>query len=245
MKTYLVTGGAEGIGKAIVIKLLESHDNKVIVIDKQNTNFIEGNLSKNPDRFEFHQQDISERENLKMLLEKLSSASLSGIVNNAGEVYLEDWDNFKLDTWDRTLSVNLTAPLQIVHALRNSLTIGASIVNIASVDAFCSAFDTIAYAASKAALVSLTKSMAANLGERNVRVNAVAPGWVETEMTKDTLPDESKELTPLSRNAQPEEVAETVKFLLSEKSSFINGTTITIDGGLTTVDYTLFKESKR
>ena len=111
------------------------------------------------------------------------------------------------DEWNETLTVNLTAPLKLVHGLRTNLNDGSSVVNIASVDGYVSAFDTIAYAASKAALINLTKSLAAVLGPRNIRVNAVAPGWVETEMTADTMPDESKELTPLKRNAQPQEVA--------------------------------------
>ncbi len=87
--------------------------------------------------------------------------------------------------------------------------------------------------------------MAVALSDRNIRVNAVAPGWVETEMTKDTMPAESTEITPLHRNAQPEEVANVVDFLLSEKASFINGQTITVDGGLTIVDYTLYRESQK
>ena len=97
----------------------------------------------------------------------------------------------------------------------------------------------------KAALETSVKYLAVDLGDRNIRVNAIAPGWVETEMTADTMPDESKELTPLKRNAKPEEVASVASFLLSDQSSFVSGTTITVDGGLTVVDYTLYKESER
>ena len=160
-------------------------------------------------------------------------------------MYLTKWEEFNLDEWEETLAVNLTAPVKLVHGLRGSLKAGGAVVNIASVDGFCAAFDTVAYAASKAALISVTKSFAAILGSRGIRVNAIAPGWVETEMTADTMPDESKELTPLKRNAKPEEVANVASFLLPEQSSFVSGTTVTVDGGLTVVDYTLYKESER
>jgi 3-oxoacyl-[acyl-carrier protein] reductase len=242
MQTYLITGGAQGIGQVIVEKLL-SANNALIVIDKQRTKFIESCVSN--EHFTFYHQDIADREGLAKVLAKISKTELDGIVNNAGEVYLEKWDELSLDTWDRTLAVNLTAPLQIVHELRNALKRNAAVVNIASVDGTCAAFDTFAYAASKAGLMNLTKSMAAVMGSRGVRVNAVAPGWVETEMTKDTMPAESADLTPLGRNAKPSDVSNVVEFLLSESAGFIDGETITVDGGLTIIDFTLFKEAGR
>lgn len=186
---------------------------------------------------------MAKPEDVAQLVEKLKDEQLDGIVNNAGVVYLAEWEKLNFGEWDETLNLNLTAPLRLVHGLRNNLKDGSAVVNIASVDGFFAAFDTIAYAASKAGLISLTKSLAAILGPRNIRVNAVAPGWVETEMTADTMPTESKELTPLKRNAKPAEIANVVNFLLSEQSSFISGTTLTVDGGLTVVDYTLYKES--
>jgi len=245
MKTYLITGGAQGIGQATVELLLTNPDVALIVIDKQRTDFIDNCLAQYADRFSYYLQDIAERENLSEVLKEIAQRRLNGIVNVAGEVYLEKWDEMKLATWDRTLAVNLTAPLQIVHELRNALESNASIVNIASTDGTCAGIVTIAYAASKAGLMNLTKSLGAVLGEKGIRVNAIAPGWVETKMTEGTLPDESIELTPLKRNAKAQEVANLVEYLLSEKSSFISGETIAIDGGLSTIDYTIFKEVQR
>lgn len=244
MRRILVTGAAQGIGRAVAELLLNDEQNDLVVIDKQSTEFIEECASKYPQRFTFYLQDIADREGLTKILAEVGAKPLNGIVNNAGEVYLEKWNKLDLKTWDRTLATNLTAPLHIVHGLRDVLTEGSSIVNVASVDGLCAAFDTVAYAASKAALINLTKSLAANLGERNIRVNAVAPGWVETEMTKDTLPQEAAWITPLHRNAKANDIAEAVSFLLSTKAGFINGQTIVIDGGLTIVDYTLKKESE-
>ncbi len=244
MKTFLVTGGTRGIGRAITDKLLAEGD-KVYAVYKESTEQANELTEKYGDQVIVLQANLVSKGQIDELVEKLKDVQLDGIGNNAGIVYLTKWDEFDFDEWDETLAVNLTAPVRLVHGLRNNLKDGGAVVNIASVDGFCAAFDTVAYSASKAALISVTKSLAAILGSRNIRVNAIAPGWVETEMTADTMPDESKELTPLKRNAQPQEVANVVNFLLSDQASFVSGETITVDGGLTVVDYTLYKESKR
>lgn len=244
MRTILVTGATRGIGRAITEKLL-SEGHTVYGVYKDSNNQADELVKKYGDKIKTIQANLAEPGQVKTLIEQLKDVQLDGIVNNAGIVYLTKWDELNFDEWNETLAVNLTAPLKIVHGLRTNLKGGSAVVNIASVDGFCAAFDTVAYAASKAALISLTKSLAAILGPKNIRVNAVAPGWVETEMTADSMPDESKELTPLKRNAQPDEVANAISFLLSEQSSFISGTTLTVDGGLTVVDYTLYKEAGR
>jgi 3-oxoacyl-[acyl-carrier protein] reductase len=244
-KNILVTGGAQGIGRSIVETLLQDDSCHVIVIDKQQTRFIEECIQKYNQRFSFFLQDIADSANLLKVLASLKDLQIHGIVNNAGEVYFEEWEKLTMETWDRTLSVNVRAPLQIVHTLRDSLTKGSSIVNISSIDGVRAAYTTIPYAVSKAALSNLTMSLATLLGKQGVRVNAIAPGWVETEMTKDTLPNEASWITPLGRNAKASDIASVVEFLLSPKSSFITGQTITVDGGLTVVDYTLKVESER
>lgn len=244
MKTILVTGATRGIGRAITENLL-SEGHTVYGVYKDGSEQAGELVKKYGDKVKTMQTNLAEPEQVKTLIEQLKDVQFDGIVNNAGIVYLTKWDELNFDEWNETLAVNLTAPLKIVHGLRTNLKDGSAVVNIASVDGFCAAFDTVAYAASKAALISLTKSLAAILGPKNIRVNAVAPGWVETEMTADSMPDESKELTPLKRNAQPNEVANAVSFLLSDKASFISGTTLTVDGGLTVVDYTLYKEAGR
>ena len=243
MKTILITGATRGIGRAITEKLL-SEGYKVYGVYKESAEQAREPTEKYGDTITLLQADLGDSTQVQSLVEQLKDVQLDGIVNNVGIVYLTKWEDLNFDEWNETLAVNLTAPLKLVHGLRSNLNDGSSVVNIASVDGYVSAFDTIAYAASKAALINLTKSLAAVLGPRGIRVNAVAPGWVETEMTADTMPDESKELTPLKRNAQPQEVANVVNFLLSDQASFVSGETITVDGGLTVVDYTLYKESK-
>lgn len=244
MKNILVTGGTRGIGLAITEKLI-AEGYKVYAVYKESTEQATKLAKKYGDKVMILQADLADKEQINRLIEELDDVQFDGIVNNAGIAYLTKWEELDFDEWDETLAVNLTAPVRLVHGLRNNLNDRAAVVNISSVDGFYAAFDTIAYAASKAALMSVTKSLAAVLGSNNIRVNAIAPGWVETEMTAESMPDESKELTPLKRNAKPEEIATVASFLLSSQSSFVSGTTVTVDGGLTVVDYTLYKESEQ
>lgn len=243
MRKIVVTGATRGIGRAIT-ELLLNDGCFVYGIYKDSADQaqeIEG-LASGQSRM--IQADLSNEKGINHICEILQDTEISGIVNNAGVVNLIKWEDFSFKDWGNTLDVNLTAPLRLVHGLRNQLSKDASIVNISSIDAFYAAYDTIPYAVSKAGLINLTKSLSAILGEKGVRVNAIAPGWVDTEMTENSMLDESKELTPLGRNASPLEIAKVVNFLLSENSSFINGETIVVDGGLTAVDYTLYKESQ-
>lgn len=234
MKRALVTGASKGIGEAIVKKLTSNGIEVVGIYNSTAPKELEG--------ASFIKCNLADRYDINKMIKTLSVKKFDYIVNCAGVVYMNEWGKLNYDEWEETLAVNLTAPMLIIDGLYKSINQGGAIVNITSVDADCAAFDTIAYAASKAGLVNLTKSMAANLGQFNVRVNAISPGWVETDMVKDTMPPESSELTPLKRNAQPEEIANVVNFLLGDQSSFINGEVIAVDGGSSVVDYTLFKE---
>lgn len=244
MKKIIVTGATRGIGRAIFDQLV-ANGYFVIGVYRESDAIAKELTEKYPEQTRFIKCNLADQGQIESLVSQLGTERLDGIVNDAGVVYFSDWDNFNWQEWNETLQVNLTAPLMLVNKLRSRLNDGASVVNITSVDAFCAAFDTVAYAASKAGLISVTKSLAAILGERSIRVNAVAPGWVETEMTAETMPDESKWITPLGKNAQPAEIATVVEFLLSDRASFVNAETITVDGGLTQIDYTLKKEFER
>jgi NAD(P)-dependent dehydrogenase (short-subunit alcohol dehydrogenase family) len=156
-----------------------------------------------------------------------------------GEVF----EDFDFSVWDDTLAVNLTAPLLIAIKLQDNVKEGGAIVNIASTDAFIGAYGSLSYAASKAALVNVTKSLALNFAYKGVRVIGVAPGWIDTGMSTEES-YEAVEITPLARNGRPEEMADLVSFLISDKASFITGSTVVADGGYTCVDVIMKKEAE-
>ncbi|MET3951262.1 NAD(P)-dependent dehydrogenase (short-subunit alcohol dehydrogenase family) [Arthrobacter sp. UYEF36] len=164
------------------------------------------------------------------------------MVNNAGILEKEPFEGMTLDAWDRTLEVNITAPLILAQAIGPRMSPGSSIVNVASTDAYVGSFRGIAYSASKAALLSATRSLANVLGPRGVRVNAVTPGWVDSGILTESY--EAEILTPLGRNGRPEDIAKIVTFLLSPDAAFITGASIVADGGYTGVDYFMMKEDQ-
>jgi len=231
-RTALVTGISRGIGAAIAARLLgdgwlvhgtyrERLDGAELLADRF-------------ERLTIHQVDLAADADVDDLVEKLGTARLDGLVNNAGIIVFEDMDTFDLAAWRRTLDVNLTAPVRLARALEPNLR-GGAVVNLASTDGNVGAYDSIAYSVSKAALLSATKSLANLLARSEIRVNAVTPGWIATEMTTEV--DAAVAMTPLHRVGRPEEVAAAVAWLLGGEAGFVTGTDLIIDGGMGNVDY--------
>lgn len=240
-KVALVTGISKGIGKAVASVLLKEG---FLVHGTYNTDLCgaEELLRESEGNLNIYQVDFADRAGTLEFLQNLKGINFDAVVNNAGVILFEDFDEFDFDAWDLTLQVNLTTPLLICQKLSSHINPGGAVVNVASVDGMMGTFSSMAYAASKAGLINLTKALGNVLGQRNIRVNAVAPGWVDTDMSTEASM-EAGSLTPLGRNAKPEEIADLVYYLLSEKSSFVNGTTMVIDGGYTNVDTIMLKEA--
>jgi len=239
-KNVLVTGVSRGIGRAITEKLVR--EGYVVYGTYCKSKAKAFSLKKKLKNVELFQVDFIKREQTIGFLEKIKNVQFEAVVNNAGIFNLEDFDSFDWQSWDNTFEINLNTPLLICQKLRKNIKKGGAIVNIASTDGLIGSYASLAYGASKAALINLTKSLANVFGGRGIRVNAIAPGWINTGMSTEES-YQAASITPLGRNGKPEEVAEVVSFLISNKASFINGATVVVDGGYTCVDYIMKKEA--
>jgi NAD(P)-dependent dehydrogenase (short-subunit alcohol dehydrogenase family) len=240
-KTALVTGISRGIGKAICEKLVSKG---YFVYGTYNTGKKEAETVKETLKsVDIFQADFRERKQTLAVIHRLSEIQFDAIVNNAGMFEGESFENFDFKIWDDIIAVNLTTPLLFSVKLQKNIKENGCIVNIASTDGFQGSFASLSYSASKAALMNLTKTLANNLGKRKIRVNAIAPGWINTKMATESSFQAAK-ITPLRRNGKPEEVADLVYYLVSDSASFITGATIIIDGGYTCVDTIMKMEAE-
>jgi NAD(P)-dependent dehydrogenase (short-subunit alcohol dehydrogenase family) len=241
-KIALVTGVSRGIGRAIAVQLLSDGFS---VAGTYNSNKAEAqSLLEKTDDLELFQCDFSKRSETLALIEKLSNYSFDLLVNNAGIFCFENPNSLDADIWDKTIEINVTAAMLLATKLMPRMPEGSTIVNISSTDSFTGSFNSIAYAASKAALNSLTKSLANIGGARKVRVVAIAPGWINNTGMNSPVSQEAAMLSSLGRNGEPGEIADLVSFLASSKAGFITGTTIVADGGYTCVDYIMKTEAE-
>lgn len=258
MKRALVTGVSwtTGIGFAIAKQLLKA-DYYVYAVYHSDDSTAKEYFDGKHTNIEFVQCDLTSRKNIAGLIERLSNVELNAIINNAGAFSGgENIDEYDIDIWDRVFAVNVNAPLLLSVGLKKNLAPGSVIVNIVSTDGMKGSFSSIAYAASKAALINLTDSLAINFGydEKSIRVTAVCPGWVQTFDETDPASSEmvpfisrstGSQLCPLGRFATPDEVANVVSFLVSDKASFISGGFVPVHGGYNAVSFDMLVESER
>ncbi len=236
-KVALVTGGGAGIGKAIAIDLA-CHGADVMIVDRQSTEAVVDEIKKIGRRVFAAQADVSSfSESSRAVAATLESLGrLDLLINNAG--INKDGVVWKMteEQWDAVIDVNLKGCFNFIRAVAPIFKEQKSgkIVNITSINGMRGKFGQANYAASKAGIIGLTKTVARELGKFNVNVNAIAPGMVETEMMR-VLPQDVKDKsiseTVLERVAQPEDIAHVVTFLCSDYARHITGEVIKVDGG--------------
>jgi 3-oxoacyl-[acyl-carrier protein] reductase len=234
----LVTGVSVGIGRAIAVRL--AADGYEVHGTYLNHERQANELAAELPALALHRVDLAGVDGAQRLLDELPQGRLDALVNNAGIALEEPRDRFDPAIWQRTLAINLMAPVALTRALEDQLVDGA-VVNVASTDARVGSYTSAAYAASKAALVSATRSLANLLARSRIRVNSVSPGWIDTQMT--SLPDLAADVAPMQRIGRPEEVADAVAWLLGPQSTFVTGSDIVVDGGFGNVEPVLRREA--
>ena len=240
MKIALVTGGSRGIGKAIAVRL-GSDAYHVIVNYRTNESEARDTLEKIMSAGgsgELLSFDVSDSEEVSRALDQWHEANpdkkISILVNNAGVsrdnlmVFMSDQE------WKDVMATNLDSFFFVTRHLLQNMLVGkwGRIVNIVSLSGQKGLPGQVNYSASKGAVIAATKSLAMEVGKKRVTVNAVAPGFIRTDMTKDLDEKQLSALVPLRRFGEPEEVAEAVSFLVSEGASYITGETISVNGGM-------------
>ncbi len=238
---YLVTGGSRGIGRAICIEIARCGGNVGIVYAGNDVaaNETKCEVEKLGAKAWVYKLDVADFNAAKTVVEAAAKdmGSIDGLVNNAGVTSDKLLLRMSEDDYDRVLSVNLKGTFNMIKHV-SSLMIRARkgrIVNLSSVVGLMGNAGQANYAASKAGVVGLTKSVAKELASRGVTCNAIAPGFIGTDMTAKLTEAQQQAITasvPLARIGAPEEVAHLAVFLLSDMAAYITGEVIKIDGGL-------------
>ena len=243
-KVLLITGATSGIGKATALRFAQSGANIAAVgRDEQALFELKGQIESAGAKFLSVKSDLSQTGAAESVVTKAVECfgGIDVLVNAAGHISSGSIENTALSAWDAMLEINLRAPFILMqHALPAIIKSGGNIVNVSSVTGLRAFPGVLAYCVSKAGLDQLTRCAALELAAQGVRVNAVNPGVVVTEIHKrggmteeqyGAFLEHSKTTHPLGRVGQAQEVAELIYFLASDRASWITGATYSIDGG--------------
>jgi len=242
-KKALVTGGSRGIGRGIALALAKQGAD-VAINYRSNAQEAEKVVAeiKALDRDSFAvQADVSDKESVIKMFEEIKTKweKLNILVNNAGIIKYGSFEELTEEDWDSILNVNLKGQFLCSQEAVKLMTDGGRIINTASIASggVGVGFPRIAhYTASKGGVVALTENMAIELAAKNINVNAIAPGIIETDMTKDMLADEKSKVGLMARIAKkrvgkPEDIGAAAAFLASDEADYITGTVVYVDGG--------------
>lgn len=242
-KNIVVTGGSRGIGKSITLELLKYGANVVATYNNSVVNsedfFYEGeDLLGNLYLVHLDQSNSESINKFFKEVLKIFDNKIYGLVNNAGITKDKLFFMLNDDDWDDVIETNLNGIYRITKKVIFPMLAEKEgvIVNMSSVSGLKGMVGQANYCASKSALISMTETLSKELSGKNIRINAVAPGYIKTDMVKNIPSKELDRITekiPMGREGLPEEVAHVVVFLLSKLSSYVSGQTIVVDGGLT------------
>lgn len=240
-KVAVVTGAAQGIGRRVAEVLADEGYALALIDLRESSETVAGVRERGGDVLDFP-GDVSVEEHVAAFADLVRErfARVDVLVNNAGISFISPAEDTAAEQWRRVLEVNLTGPFLLSHSFGRMMLEagGGSIINVASIAGLAGVADRAAYNASKHGLVGLTRTLAAEWGGRGVRVNAVCPGWVRSEMD---VADQAAggyvdadivERVPMGRFAVPDDIAAAIAFLADpESSGFVNGVTLPVDGG--------------
>jgi 3-oxoacyl-[acyl-carrier protein] reductase len=233
----IVTGGSQGIGRGIA-EFLADKGGDIAIFDIIDGSDVISEIIKKGGRAEFFHVDVTDFHAVEEAVEGVmrKMGRIDNLVNNAGIAIDKLLVRMKEEDWDRVIQVNLKSAFNCTRAvIKHMLKTGGNIVSISSITGIMGNAGQSNYAASKAGLIGFTKSIAKEYGERGIRANAIAPGYIKTKMTE-SLADKTREemfkAIPLKRFGEPLDVAHVVYFLLSEYGGYVTGEVINVNGGL-------------
>ena len=240
-KVALITGASRGIGKQVAITLAKEGYDIIINYRSENDDLVnlKNEIEKNNVKYLAIKGDVSSFEDCEKIVKEAIKefGKIDVLVNNAGITNDMLLLRMKEEDFRKVIDVNLVGTFNMTKNVEQYMMKAKSgrIINLASVVGISGNAGQANYAASKAGIIGFTKSLAKELASRNILVNAVAPGFIETDMTnvlKDEVKEQIANTIPLKRQGTPEEVANVIKFLASDDSSYITGQVINIDGGM-------------
>lgn len=238
MKTVIVTGGSRGIGAAIVEELASNNYNIVLNYNnsEQSAKQIQNELQENGINIEIFKADVSKRDEVKELIDFTIKKynNIDVLINNAGIDQIKLFMDTTDEDWKNIIQTNLTSVFYCSQeVLKNMIhNKNGCIINISSIWGITGASCEVAYSASKAAIDGMTKALAKEMGPSNIRINSIAPGFVETDMNKNIPEEEIEEIKneiPLGRISKPEEITKSIKWLIEDE--YVTGQIISVNGG--------------
>jgi len=240
-KVVLITGASQGIGKATALKFAE--ENATLAINdiegqEEQLKELKNEIEKMGGKASYYLADVANYEEVEKMVQSIKNdlGKLDVLVNNAGICRDKTLAKMTKEDWQKVIDIDLTGVFNCTKAaLPLIVNNRGKIINVSSLVGIRGNFGQTNYAAAKAGIIGFTKSLAKEIGRFGVTVNAIAPGFIETNLTQ-KMPEEIKgmvkKFTPLGRFGKPEEVAFLITFLASEKADFITGSVVSIDGGL-------------